>query len=167
VMAIAARVYKPFDPAFAGHLCAPRNRRGHGSKSTRISNFRNPGAVSTGEYGDANAATSASGQPPSWLGPPTAKNTTILRQSRRFSEVHSRHRTAILVRRRQHGALDVRIVRLGRPQDDVRYSPMALRQIMRCSCWWPMRCNPILGMSKRLSTICTICWAGTRFRFRS
>ena len=59
VMAIAARVYKPFDPAFAA-----RNLRAAEKAWTWLGKypkaiFRNPKPVSTGEYGDANCADEA------------------------------------------------------------------------------------------------------------
>jgi endoglucanase len=54
VMAIAARVYKPFDAVFAAHcLRAARQAAAWLSKNPNAT-FRNPEGVSTGAYGDGN-----------------------------------------------------------------------------------------------------------------
>jgi endoglucanase len=56
VAAIAARVYRPFDPNFAARaLQAGRRAWGWTEKNPNVT-FRNPPGVSTGEYGDSNCS---------------------------------------------------------------------------------------------------------------
>ena len=56
VMAIAARCYQPFDPAFAARcLAAARNAWTWASKHPNVP-FKNPPTVSTGEYGDSDCS---------------------------------------------------------------------------------------------------------------
>jgi endoglucanase len=54
VAAIAARVYKPFDPKFAAYALVAAQRAWGWTEQYPNVTFRNPAGISTGEYGDAN-----------------------------------------------------------------------------------------------------------------
>lgn len=54
VMAVAARVYKPFDATFANKCLEAAKAAFAWGKSNPSKAFKNPGDVSTGEYGDGN-----------------------------------------------------------------------------------------------------------------
>jgi endoglucanase len=56
VGAIAARVYKPFDPTFAARALEAARRAWAWTEKNPNVTFRNPPGVTTGEYGDANCS---------------------------------------------------------------------------------------------------------------
>ncbi len=56
VAAIAARVYAPFDKAFAGRNLAAARKAWHWTEQNPNVSFKNPPGVSTGEYGDGQCA---------------------------------------------------------------------------------------------------------------
>ena len=56
VAAIAARVYKPYDPQFAARALDAARRAWQWTEQYPNVTFRNPPGVTTGEYGDSNCA---------------------------------------------------------------------------------------------------------------
>jgi hypothetical protein len=61
VAAIAARVYKPYDPQFAARALDAARRAWQWTEQYPNVTFRNPPGVTTGEYGDSNCRRAALG----------------------------------------------------------------------------------------------------------
>ncbi len=75
VMAIAARVYKPFDAEFAVKCLRAAERAWDWLDRYPGVMFRNPPGVSTGAYGDGNCSDGACGLRRSWPAPRAAIGT--------------------------------------------------------------------------------------------
>jgi hypothetical protein len=173
VAAIAARVYRPFDPNFAARaLQAGRRAWGWTEKNPNVT-FRNPPGVSTGEYGDSNCSDErlwaaaelgrTTGEPAFndfFSGPPrspikrelTPKPSTPSASGpwprrTRWSSARAPIPIASACRRRIMCGVQ-----------------MASQRAMACICSSPTCSRPMRVSSMRRATICTICWGATPFR---